>query len=1017
MAPSHASGTKGSQNNSSNRKGASSRKKDASRVNKSSVQKTRVSGQMASEPTNSKSNTSPVPRAKSSRLSKGPVSDISQDESVEGESSTRASIPRAATRQPIPPPIHSNEGDHVETPQLPRFTEDSSGAQYFRIRDWDLNGAHDLTPTEQREHQNHGGDRARTLRGEESSSLQTATHHHPAPVEGTRSIIQDRRQEREQISKQPRPNITGPQPLSAAVMASLAAEKAKYKEEELDAKRQYIKKHSGGGWGIEDFQEVGLRGGRSEKGAVTPTSSPVSSSPSITDSESTISSDSPVTTEPTMAPASRPVEAAHSPPPSCLVSQSPSEHGDAPVDSGDSAMSAAAESVTSPSPHLLPIAGSLGNGKGKAVAVDEDEKSAEESSEEPAENPTSDGDIADHYRNSTHVNGQSSMASSIHRPIEKEVKKMPPGHAAIDEGTHSRAQILAGAPQPDALTIMLRTEKRDEHDVVTARALVTHKYTKEINWADAREVKCLNKWRNQILIRAFKAKHERRWKYTLSEMNTLCHFLDIQLAITRVDGLMANVDWAWVTTNYNNFFQGQIQRAGELYASASYTGDDGKKISAAGQPMKYDRDAPFRSEVALKNQIYHFRDQRAVDLVRDSRGARSWDGPQEPAGDEPQEDAENNPPVLPSERSSPSSKGSLKKLIFTLGNGSKVTLENKKRANTEDPTDEEIYPPNKKTKLSGPSHLRGGSGNMWEGPESNFDYSEDAAPPTHYQGHELRSDSPFRQSSPSRTARAFSNAESVLGQGRTEHGVNNQSMVAESTSLSGSQQGSREIEENYDDSSDDEGTSSSHKAFVKPRLPREAQFPPVYLQARHPLPAVRHLLVDTQGTLRCSSLRRPRNIDAPQRHLLPNGPLLPAQYGSPQTAPPSNSKKRVRNHGDADMCNNNQQVPSKRPRLQDQDEDDDPVKDEGQYEHQDHHPDQHPVQHPVQFNPGQFNKVAVGPNQIFLSPFLHDSSVANREAALRLRLRAPVRGPQVVTRTLGQTGTRLPTLDDYFSEE
>ncbi|TGO51427.1 hypothetical protein BOTNAR_0356g00040 [Botryotinia narcissicola] len=979
MAPHQSSGTKDGQNISSNENGASIRNKDTSRV---------------SGPTNSESNTTAAPRAKSSRLSKGPASEISRDESVEGESSTRASIPRAATQQPIPPPVHSNEGDHVESPQLPRFTEDSSGAQCFGIRDWDLNSPHDLTPTEQREHQNHGGDRARTLREGEISSRRVATHPHPEPVEGIPSIIQDKRKERAHVSTQPRPNITGPQPLSPAILASLASEKAKYKEEELDAKLQYIKKHSGGGWGIEDFQEVGLRGGRSEKGAVTPTSSPVVSSPSITDSESTISGDFPVeATEPTMAPASRSVEAAHSSAPSSLVSPSPSKHVDAPVDSGDSAMSAAAESVTPPSPHLLPIAESLGNGKGK---------SAEDPSEEPAEDPTSDDDIADQYRNLTHANGQYSMASSSHGPIEKEVKKMPPGHVAIDEGTHSRAQILAGAPQPEALTIMLRTEKCDEHNVVTARALVTHKYTKEINWADVREVKFLNKWRIQILFRAFKAKHERRWKYTLSEMNTLCHFLDIQLAIPRVYGLMANVDWAWVTTNYNSFFQGQIQRAGQLYASASYTGDDGKKTSAAGQPMKYDRDAPFRSEIALKNQIHHFRDKRAVDLVRNSRGARSWDESQEPAGDEPQEDAENIPSVLPSERSSPSSKGSLKKLIFTLGNGSKVTLESKKRANTEDLIDEEICPPNKKTKLSGPSHLRGGSGDMWEGPEWDFDYSEDAAPPTHYQDHELRSDSPFRQSSPSRTARGFSNAESVLGQGRTEHG---------STSLSGSQQGSREIVENYDDDSDDEGTSSLYKAFVKPRLPQEAQFPPLYSQARHPLPAVQHPLVDTQGTLRCSSLRRPRNIDAPQRLLLPNGPLLPAQYGSPQTAPPSNSKKRARNHSDAIVCNNNQQVPSKRPRLQDQYEDDDQV------EHEDQHPDQHLAQHPVQFNPGQFNKVAGGPNQIFLSPFPHDSSVANRDAALRLRLRAPVRGPQVVTRTLGQAGLRLPTLDDYFSEE
>ncbi|TGO43197.1 hypothetical protein BHYA_0002g00010 [Botrytis hyacinthi] len=931
MASHHASGTKDSQDKSSNRKGASIRNKDASRANKPSARKTRGLDQMVSGPTNSKLNTTPDPRAKSSRLSKGPASEILQDESVESESSTRASTPRTATRQPIPPPVHSNEGDHVESLQVPRFTEDSSVAQYFRIRDWDLNGAHELTPREQREHQSYRGDRARTLREEEISSLQTATHPHPKPAEGSRSIIQDRRQERAQASGQFRPKITGPQPLSAAVMASLAADKAKYKEEELEAKLQYIKKHSGGGWGIEDLQEVGLRGGSSEKGAVAPTSSPVLLFQSITDSESTISGDSPVeATGPTMAPVSRPVEAAHSPAHSRLVSQPPSKHGDAPVDSDDSAMSAAAESVTSQSPHLLPTAGILGNGKGKAVAVDEDEESSEESSEEPAENPTSVDDIADHYRNSTDTNGQSSMASSSHGPIEREAKKMPPGHVAIGEGTHSRDQILVGAPQPDALTIKIRTEKRDEHDVVTARALVTHKYTKGINWADVREVKSLNKWRSQILVRAFRTKHERRWKYTLSEMNTLCHFLDIQLATPRVDGLMANVDWAWVTTNYNNFFQGKRQRAGELYASASYTGDDGKKTSAAGQPMKYDRDAPFRSEISLKNQIYHFRDQRAVDLVRNSRGVRPWGGSQEPAGDEPQEDAENLPSVLVSEMSSPSSKGSLKKLIFTLGNGSKVTLENKKRANTEDPTDEEICPPNKKTKMSAPSHLRGGSGDMWEGSESNFDYSEDGAPPTHYQGYEFRSDSPFRQGSPSRTARAFSNAQRVLDQGRTAHGANNQPMIAQSTSLSRSQQGSREIEENYDDDSDDEGTSSSHKANLKALLPQEAQSPPVYSQARHPLPTVRHSLVDAQGTRRRSSPRRPRNIHAPQRHLLPNGPLLPAQYGSPQSAPPSNSKKRARNHRNADTGNNNQQVPSKRPRLQDQDqdEDDDPVKDE-----------------------------------------------------------------------------------------
>lgn len=104
------------------------------------------------------------------------------------------------------------------------------------------------------------------------------------------------------------------------------------------------------------------------------------------------------------------------------------------------------------------------------------------------------------------------------------------------------------------------------------------------------------------------------------------------------------------------------------------------------------------------------------------------------------------------------------------------------------------------------------------------------------------------------------------------------------------------------------------------------------------------------------------------------------------------------------MGNNNEQVLSKRPKLQVQDPDDHQDQDQYQYQHR--------YQHQY-----QYTRVAEGPNAIFLAPFPHNSSVANREAALRLRLKAPVRGPQIVTRTLGQTEPRLPTLDDYFAED
>lgn len=852
MPSRQASRSNGDNDKSSNRKRASTGNKDASRVKKSSARDARVLGQMVlfpqnlikiklpyteangchfqiPGPRNSASNTTPATLVTQSRLSEDTLSEISQDESVTSESSTRVQNPRIVTQQPILPPFHSNEEDY-DGSQLTRVTEDSPVGQQIRRRHWDPNGAHNLTPREQREYETSKANRARTLRQEEISRRRTAIRPELEPVHNNPNILQTRERTSSHVSRHPRPKATAPQPLSAAVMASLAAEKAKFEEEELAAKRQYMNEHNGGGWDVEDYEEVGLRGGRSEKGAVTPTSSSVLSSHSRTDSESTVSGSYPVEAAvPTMAPDSR-SEAAHF----RLASQPPSEHGDTPSDFDDLDMSDADKSITSPSPRSILTAGNLRGNKGKvslsstsilfmetlhancsflqAVAVDEDEdeesceESSEEATEDPTEDSTSDEDIADHYQVSTHTNGQSTFASSSNGPIEKEARKMPPGHVAIGEETHSRDQILVGPPQPEALTIKIQTEKRDEHDVLIARAIITHKYTKRINWADAKDVKCLNKWRSQILVRAFKAKHERRWKYTLIEMNVLCRFLEIQLAAPGVGGLMANVDWAWITTEYNNHFRGKIQSAGGLYASASYTGDDGRKTSAAGQPMKDDRDAPFRSEIALKNQIYHFRDKRAVDLVRSSRDAKSRNGPQEPAGDKIKEDAENIPSTLPSEESSPIPKGPLKKLIFTLGNGNKITLENKKRTSTEYYTDEEMGPPNKKTKMNGPSHLRGGSGNIWEVSESNFDYSDDAAPLTHYQGSELRSDSPFRRGSPAQTAEAFSNAQRALGQGRRADGFNDRSITARSTSLFRNQQRSREIEENYHDESDNEIT-------------------------------------------------------------------------------------------------------------------------------------------------------------------------------------------------------------------
>ncbi|KAF7876661.1 hypothetical protein EAF04_001746 [Stromatinia cepivora] len=585
----------------------------------------------------------------------------------------------------------------------------------------------------------------------------------------------NKQQKGSHMSRRGDPNNTGP--LTAADLAALAADEAKFKDEKLAAKRQYINEHPGGGWDREDYAEV------YPERKVVAARTAVNKSPAEPEPEGeSEADDAPIDVQSTA---------------DSQTEVGSAESSNAQADDESPAMAPAAKPAEATRPSLVAKAKKLDKGKGKAVNEDEEEQ-------------TSGSNIDFNYQVLAADDGtgypiiaSGSNARSEHLfgpagPIEKETRKMPTGHKAIFEGTHHRDIFPAGTPQPNALNIVIRSEKRDPNDpnVVIARAKIIHRFTEEVDWNNKALVKKLNKWRGQIFERAFGSKLPRRWKYTHAEMNVLCDILEEHLATSKVGGIMSNIDWKLVTTRYNAHFKGVTQSAGEVYASATYTGDDGEKTSVSGQKMKDDREAPVRSVGAkgIKQEV------------------------------EPVVDVEKNQTATPSEGSSSDTGRKIKRLILKIGNR-RVTLGGK-RTSSEYHADDEESPPAKKAKLDGPPRLRGGGVDLLNGHDPKFNYADDSSTGTDYQGREFPPDSPFRQV-PNNAGSADGAAQAMANAPR---------LFDHPTPVSNNKKRSREVDGNNESDGDNEGSSSPKKAKIDRRLPRDARLPPVNAQGRHPLP-------------------------------------------------------------------------------------------------------------------------------------------------------------------------------------
>ncbi|KAI9643257.1 hypothetical protein NHQ30_007873 [Ciborinia camelliae] len=479
----------------------------------------------------------------------------------------------------------------------------------------------------------------------------------------------------------------------------------------------------------------------------------------------------------------------------------------------------AANTAKSPRPRLV-IKNSDGDSskpdKGKGKALDD-------GSEETAEASESD-----------EMNLQSPVPTN---PNAKLLKKIPPGHEVIDEGMHDRSRIMVGTPQPEALTLVFKTGKEDPNSpgVMQHLANVSYKYEKEeVDWSSGKFVTGLNKWRGQIFSRLLGKKMATRWKWTHDEMDVLCTILSIHLKSAEVGGSWTKIDWDTVTGVYNSHFEGVTQSAGELYARVKYNAKNGGiATSEPGKTMENDRAAPVRTPDGLKNQMLHFADQRAVDLVKKAKDRKTAEVPTYG------EDHNSSKPVTPSKESfSPAwSEGtSLLKIVFV--DSTKIPGHFNKRfrvkanhndgdTDQNDSDSDQKPPPTKKIKLNRPAgHLRGG---QMSGYNPNFNYTDDTPPTSDDQGREFPADSPFRlpeednEALATRAVRALAEAQRILNLDEASSDADAPPIVDRPTSHSNTKKRSRETDEGSE-GTDVEAAPSRKKVMLNKRVPREDPF-------------------------------------------------------------------------------------------------------------------------------------------------------------------------------------------------
>ncbi|RAL62055.1 hypothetical protein DID88_002542 [Monilinia fructigena] len=511
----------------------------------------------------------------------------------------------------------------------------------------------------------------------------------------------------------------------------------------------------------------------------------------------------------------------------------------------------------------------MDKGKGKAVDSDTEDLSTEESdTEEPAEVPDINSrtgslpHISDDYNGigeptwassstdfswlpfitpgtengpdePTVLSGRKTKRSPVPvpmNPLARSLKKMPPGQDAIDEGLHDRTPVVVGTPQPEALTLVFKTGNEDSArpGVMLHLSTVTYKYEKfEVDWNCAKFVKGLNKWRNQILLRLLGHKSEPRWKWTHGEMEVLCNIIEFHLKLSETEGSWVKIDWELIAATYNDQFEGVTQKAGELYAQVSHKSENGNQsISKPGKAILADRDAPVRSSDGVRNQMLHFTDPRATNLVQAAKGQNKTAGI-----------VSSSPGSSSNIEPAWSANVSLKRMDIVHGSGTaRSTLKRHIESNEDgDEDDKNERPTNKKTKFITSARRRGGILRNEYNP--NFSYADDSPPSGDAPGRRFNDDSPFRiamddEGEATRGIQAMANANRLLNPGGIEANLAIDPVPDQKPPIN--RKIPRESGENGDESK--EGNSSPRKVKMGKRLPRNSRAPSNNQRGDHQLP-------------------------------------------------------------------------------------------------------------------------------------------------------------------------------------
>ncbi|PMD16683.1 hypothetical protein NA56DRAFT_308287 [Hyaloscypha hepaticicola] len=179
------------------------------------------------------------------------------------------------------------------------------------------------------------------------------------------------------------------------------------------------------------------------------------------------------------------------------------------------------------------------------------------------------------------------------------------GERCIPDPSINRDCAVVGPPDLSKLSVTFQTERPEPNNP---------------DWNDKKSVDKLNSWRYQLFKRTIGQKRESRPPWTISEQNKVIELVHAHLNASSTGGRYSKVKWNEIERNFNQYFQNQFHRKGEMTAETAYN-TRGEDRVAKSRKLMADRLHVSRSAGAIENQFNHFTHPTARQLIADARKA------------------------------------------------------------------------------------------------------------------------------------------------------------------------------------------------------------------------------------------------------------------------------------------------------------------------------------------------------------------------------------------------------------